>query len=294
MQPGYGHTRTLRLFAVALALLVLLALVAFSSHTGFGHTSDAKPTPGYVSWAMSVFLILFILMIPVAAWAYSVQMREFKLQNRTQRTFKQRMLRTLGIVVLILVILGGRQILKQHGYLPKFDPPWLHRNGKGTGGLAGADKNHYDPTFQWPVLWVFLAVALVAGGYLWWQWRKRAGNVLLTDAAPTIEEDVAATITDAIDDLEAEPDARRAVIAAYARMERTLARHGLQRLPSETALEYLRRILLGLTSRDDAVTKLTSLFERAKFSTHEIDSSMKSDAISALRTIRDDLQGAPA
>ena len=293
MQPGLGHTRTLRLFGVALALLVLLALVAFSSHTGFGHTTGAKPTPGYVSWAMSVFLILFILMIPVAAWAYSVQMREFKLQNKTRKSFRARMLRTLGIVVLILVILGGRQILKQHGYLPAIHPPW---NAGGKGGKAlGDSSNHYDPTFQWPVLWVFLVVAAAAGGYLWWQWRKRANNVALTGGGePTFEEDVAATITDAIDDLEAEPDARRAVIAAYARMERTLARHGLQRLPSETALEYLRRILLGLTSRDDAVTKLTALFERAKFSTHEIDASMKTDAISALRTIRDDLQGAPA
>ena len=56
-------------------------------------------------------------------------------------------------------------------------------------------------------------------------------------------------MSDAIDDLEAEPDARRAVIAAYARMEGVLARHGLRRCPSETPLEYLRRILLGLTAR---------------------------------------------
>ena len=76
-------------------------------------------------------------------------------------------------------------------------------------------------------------------------------------------------MSDAIDDLEAEPDARRAVIAAYARMEGVLARHGLRRKPSETPLEYLRRILLGLTARADAVRRLTSLFEQAKFSRHD-------------------------
>ncbi len=43
-----------------------------------------------------------------------------------------------------------------------------------------------------------------------------------------VADDLATTIGIAIDDLEAEPDARRAVIAAYARMEATLARHGLQ------------------------------------------------------------------
>ena len=110
----------------------------------------------------------------------------------------------------------------------------------------------------------------------------------------TVAEDLAATIGDAIDDLEAEPDARRAVIAAYARMEGVLGRHGLRRAPSETPLEYLRRILLGLTSRGDAVSRLTTLFEQAKFSRHEIDGAMKQDAIGALREIRDDLAGAPA
>src|SRR5207248_9846230 len=106
-------------------------------------------------------------------------------------------------------------------------------------------------------------------------------------------DDLVASMSDAIEDLEAEPDARTAVIAAYARMERVLARHGLRRRPSETPLEYLRRILLGLTTRADAVTRLTSLFEQAKFSRHEIDGSMKQDAIGALRTMRDDLQAAP-
>jgi hypothetical protein len=101
-------------------------------------------------------------------------------------------------------------------------------------------------------------------------------------------------MSDAIDDLEAEPDARRAVIAAYARMEGVLARHGLRRMPSETPLEYMRRVLLGLTGRADAVKRLTSLFEQAKFSRHEIDSPMKLAAIGALREIRDDLRGARA
>jgi hypothetical protein len=73
-------------------------------------------------------------------------------------------------------------------------------------------------------------------------------------------------------------------------MEGVLARNGLQRRPSETPVEYLRRILFGLTSRGDSVSRLTSLFEQAKFSRHTIDASMKQDAIGALREIRDDLQ----
>jgi hypothetical protein len=126
-----------------------------------------------------------------------------------------------------------------------------------------------------------------------WRTLKRRTAIPL-DREQTVAEDFAASIGDAIDDLENEPDARRAVIAAYARMENVLARNGLKRRPSETPVEYLRRILLGLTSRGDSVSRLTSLFEQAKFSRHEIDVSMKLDAIGALREIRDDLQEAHA
>jgi uncharacterized protein (DUF2342 family) len=77
-------------------------------------------------------------------------------------------------------------------------------------------------------------------------------------------------------------------------MEAVLARNGLRRRPSETPVEYLRRILLGLTARGESVRRLTALFEQAKFSRHEIDATMKHDAIEALRDIRADLQGAAA
>ena len=93
-----------------------------------------------------------------------------------------------------------------------------------------------------------------------------------------------------IDDLRSERDARRAVIAAYALMERTLARHGLARHRAEAPLEYLGSILRGLHVRESAVVSLTRLFEYAKFSGHEIDDAMKEEAIDALVAIRDDLQ----
>jgi membrane protein implicated in regulation of membrane protease activity len=292
-EPTHGHARTLRLAAVGAALIVLLALVAFASHSGFGHTTTSQVTPSYVSWAMSVFFILFVLMIPVAAWAYSVQMREFKLQNRNQRSMQARILRSFAIIAVIIGLFALRQFARSHGILPAFNAPWM-RSGKGRDPNAVA-ANHYNPTFQWPVLWVTLVLLAVVVGFLWWQWRKRLANAPLDEDGPqTLEQDVVETISYTIDDLEAEPDARRAVIAAYARMESVLGRHGLRRDPSDTAVEYLRRILLGLTSRRDAVTSLTSLFERAKFSAHEIDGSMKQEAISALRAIRDDLQAAPA
>ena len=80
------------------------------------------------------------------------------------------------------------------------------------------------------------------------------------------------------------------LIAAYAQMERTLARHGLRRSPAEAPLEYLARVLRRLEVREGAVRTLTALFEYAKFSPHEIDAAMKDDAIGALVAMREDLE----
>jgi hypothetical protein len=124
--------------------------------------------------------------------------------------------------------------------------------------------------------------------------RRRKQRVKAVREAPEVRVELAQAISDAIDDLEAEPDARKAVIAAYARMEGVLARHGLPRRPSETPFEYLARVLTDLRARSESVSRLTSLFERAKFSRHAIDLRMKNEAIAALGAIRDDLAGAPA
>lgn len=290
MQPEQpGQARTLRLALVAVALFVLLAVVAFASRSGFGHTSASRPTPGYVDWATSIFLVLFVMMIPFAVWAYSVQQREFRAQ-REEVSVGRRILRYFGVII----ILGGAFLLRlafgkkffPHVHAPFFHPPPAHV--KGAKGAAA----HYEPTFQWPVLWVAVALIVAAvAAYVWYVRTHPLGPAPpLRELTPA--ERAAATITDAIDDLEAEPDPRRAVIAAYARMEAAFGRQGLKRRASETAIEYLRRILLGLGSRSDAVTRLTGLFEQAKFSRHEIDASMKEDAIDALRTIRADLQAA--
>jgi hypothetical protein len=109
-----------------------------------------------------------------------------------------------------------------------------------------------------------------------------------------LEADMVTAIESTIDDLRSEKDARRAVIASYAVMERTLARHGLARHRSEAPLEYLASILRGLHVRESAVVSLTRLFEFAKFSGHEVDAAMKEEAIEALIAIRDDLQRAEA
>jgi hypothetical protein len=289
--PATG--RSIRLALVAFGLLALLAVVAFASRSGFGHQSQAKPTPGYLSYAFTAFLIVFVLMIPVAAYTLIMQAREGEV---ARKSYRQRTLESLGMLLFFCCLAFVVIYLKTHGHSFR---------GLNLAGLTSAKKKlpkrpggtaaAVEPHFEYMVLWIALAVIAIGGAWLYFVWRTRKKRTAVPlELEPTVAEDFAASIGDAIDDLESEPDARRAVIAAYARMESVLARHGLQRRPSETPVEYLRRILLGLTTRGDAVSRLTSLFEQAKFSRHTIDEAMKQDAIAALREIRDDLQGLSA
>jgi Domain of unknown function (DUF4129) len=288
--PATG--RSIRLALVAFGLLALLGVVAFASRSGLGHQSQATPTPGYVSWAFTAFLIVFVLMIPVAAYGFIMQAREGEV---ARKSYRQRTLESIGMLFFFGALAFVVIYLKRHHH--HFLVPHLKGlNGKkkavhGASGHAAA----VEPHFEYTVLWIALVIIALGGGWLFYMWRTRKRRTAIPlDREQTVAEDFAASIGDAIDDLENEPDARRAVIAAYARMENVLARNGLKRRPSETPVEYLRRILLGLTSRGDSVSRITSLFEQAKFSRHEIDVSMKLDAIGALREIRDDLQEAHA
>ncbi|HZP71782.1 MAG TPA: DUF4129 domain-containing protein [Gaiellaceae bacterium] len=291
LTPGRGHERTQRAAVTAVVLLVLLGLVAYASSSGLGRTRQSQPTPGYVSWAMSIFLVIFVLMIPVAIYIYFFQGRDEILARKAkQQSFGIRVAKRLAVLALILLIFGLRVYLGKNWQHLSF----LHHQSPGPTGTRSKlheKGGNYNPSFQWPVLYVTLVLFALLAGWLWLQHRKElAGRPLLPER--TAAEDVAASITDAIDDLEAEPDPRRAVIAAYARMETAFGRNGLTRRPSETAVEYLRRILLGLGSRSEPVTRLTGLFEQAKFSHHRIDRDMKYQAIDALRAIRADLSAA--
>jgi Domain of unknown function (DUF4129) len=291
MQPDPRSGRGTRLSLLGIGLLVLLGVVAFASRSGISRHDGSAPSDRYTSYALSVFLILFVLMIPVAVYAFLLRVRERR--TSASKSFKARLYATslrwsvLAVIVFVSFYLHNRRPhLLQH--LNPFSQP-------STKAPHDNDPVHRvsNPKFQWSVLWIALVLLSGIAAYGFYRWKTRKPPLQPRAVETTVSEDLATTIGDAIDDLQAEPDARRAVIAAYARMEAVLGRNGFRRVPSETAIEYLRRILLELTSRGEAVTRLTALFQRAKFSRNVIDGAMKQEAIDALCEIRDGLTGAP-
>ncbi|MCP3909960.1 MAG: DUF4129 domain-containing protein [Actinomycetia bacterium] len=113
----------------------------------------------------------------------------------------------------------------------------------------------------------------------------------LSEGLETVDEDVAADLVNEIlIDLRSEPDPGRAVRFAYARIEQSLAENGAERRPAESVPEFIRRALSVLgpsgSQGGDALTELTGLFERARFSESDVPEAMRESALSALDTVR--------
>jgi hypothetical protein len=156
---------------------------------------------------------------------------------------------------------------------------------------VGPVEDPYSPTFAWPVAIaaaLIIAAALVATAIA----RSRRRKVVRSTPAELVAE-LTSLVDIALEDLRTEADPRRAVIAAYARMERALASFGLARHAFEAPFEYLERVeprlAEDLPAARDLVDALTRLFERAKFSPHEIDLAMKEEAVDTLTALRDGL-----
>lgn len=135
-----------------------------------------------------------------------------------------------------------------------------------------------------PPLYIAGILLLAAGaGYVLWERRRRrrGDEDADVDAAP-----LAAAIDVSLDELRSERDPRRAVIAAYAEMERSLADAGVPREPFETSREFVARILSRAGAAAPDARRLADLFQLARFSRHPIDDRMRRDAITALEAVR--------
>jgi len=169
------------------------------------------------------------------------------------------------------------------------DEPTFPGSPFGTE-LPRTSESSYDPQFSW--ITVAVVFALTAAGVLSMYlsvWRAREG---VRRHRRTVAEAIATALDESVEDLVAEADARRAVIASYARLECVLAAHELPRQASETPDELLARILPLLDVDRRSIRRLTDLFTWAKFSDHDVDTDMKEEAIAALERVRDELREA--
>ncbi len=167
--------------------------------------------------------------------------------------------------------------------LPRAAFPRLSGVGAGQGG---------GRTSWLPIALGALVAVLGIVAYRILRRRQYGSRVLMAAPQRDLAEQrrqAVEVIDESLDALEAEPDPRKAVIAAYARMDRWLARAGFGREAWEAPFEHLDRIVVGLGATTAVGSTLAGLFERAKFDYRPCGPEMKQEAISALVQLRDEL-----
>jgi hypothetical protein len=193
------------------------------------------------------------------------------------------------LLIFGLVMIGGRGLL-------------LYHRQPANGGSDGAFPSQVQPVqpvqaeeadhaarIVWPLavgLSTVIAAAIVVAVLV--DRRRRRPDDALT---PEQLKELGDALDEAIDDLRRDPDPRRAVIAAYARMEQALTLYGFPRRQSEAPYEYLHRVARDLDA-EGPVAALTELFEIAKFSEHFVDETMRGRALDALTAVRQEVRAA--
>jgi hypothetical protein len=283
--PG-GPLRAGALALLILGFLVLVTLAASEGHPAphGGHLA-ARPVPNTVqdSW-------ITLLTIAYGAVIVGVLVTLFRRRHHWEDPGSHWLRNYSAILVLMALITGIGYLAITHGHFRDRGQTKQAQQGQTQGHrpLALKPLPARQAQFQWPLALGLGALVLLGG--VWVVVRRNRRSAPGIPEAESVEEELARAIGSTIDDLRRERDARRAVIAAYANMERVLASHGLARRRSEVPYEYLARVLRLLQVRESAVRSLTELFEYAKFSPHEIDSAMKDKAIESLITVKEDLQ----
>ena len=272
------------LLPLGLAVTGLLLLAAVASRgrpLEGGRSHGAGPTAGFFDYAFTTIVIVIAVGLIVTVIAVATVKPDARDRPSSGRRYFTSMLALAGAlgIVWLLTHAHFQRALQQLDLSQGPQGQGAHHPAQPPPGTRGAH-------IRWEE--VAIVLTLLAVGALVVAHRRRGRMPALPHFGA--QQRVSLALDESLDDLRAEPDLRKAIIAAYARMERALAIAGLPRRPAEAPVEYLERALLELDASTDAVRRLTELFEWAKFSHHEPEPSMRDEAIAALVAVRDELR----
>jgi hypothetical protein len=287
-QRGRDASRPWLIAAVVLGLFVLVAVVMPDGAVLVGDThSDRVVVPDLP--LIGEYLLVGVWLGMVVAWfvlrTKMLPARGFGIDRQQRSPW------VFWISVTLFFVVWAVSPSIRDGLSELFDRVNPMNDGPG-GGQAIRDSRpdvEGSRAFGWVV--TFAMAALVTSLILTWKrvFGGRTRTLARTPRARLVEE-----IDASIDDLYSIDNPRRAVIACFSRMQKLAGIAGTEQDPSDTPFEFVERMLLDQNVSSDNAHRLTELFERARFSEHAIDESMRIDALGALTSVRDELMAVHA
>jgi hypothetical protein len=273
-----------------LLLLGLVAAVSRAHHTPGGRGGIHSPPAGVGDYLFTIFAV--VILGAAAALVYLW----FSERDALAQVHRKSGARGTYKALIFLFVFGLAAAAITRSGVHFFN--WFHSDSQGSVGIGQGLKGHgktpgtpnvsRSPKLEWLPILIAGGAGFVILGYTGLRTVRRARGQLLEDYK--LERRFESLLDETLDDLYANADPRASIIAAYARMERLFATSGLPRNPHEAPLEYLARTLGELQASGAALGRLTGLFQRAKFSAHDVHESMRAEAIEALTQVRDELR----
>jgi hypothetical protein len=275
-----------------LGLVAVVAVAAAGHAPGGGESRPRAHAPTLLVDYLSTIVAVFIVPAGLLFFFTAAFMARGQRAKRHQGGSRSLVVTVLVVAAILVAATQGVRF----AWLSGNDPPRKGAGAKAGTVVPGKDKatkgtppatKAYQPQFRWLPVFVIGSLIVGIGGAMTVFAVRRRRDVLRERPVVVALSDV---LAESLDDLRGEKDLRKAVIRSYSRMERTLAAHGFPRQEAEAPLEYLSRVLVAVQASAHSVRRLTQLFQRARFSTHEIDAGMKDDAIEALSGLRAELE----
>ena len=277
-----------RLIPLGLLVAVLLAAAGIASHgRPLSGGRGTGPTATFFDYIATTLILLAFVFLAVALWAALSQRTAGGGPPRTRWNLVTALL-SFAVSALIAVLLLHTGFVNRLRNLEQNLKK--QQQGQTAQKRPPPGRNVRDPHVRWDEIAVFIVLLAGTAVVIYANGRTRRTPRPWRFGR---NEEVAQALDESIDDLRTDPDLRRAIIAAYARMEQALARAGIARHPSEAPFEYMERALRSLDTSAEGAERLTGLFEWAKFSHHDPEPAMKDEAIDALVAVRDELAREP-
>lgn len=194
----------------------------------------------------------------------------------------------LGAFLAILIIIGMLYIMMN---TQSTDNNQLNNTTSGSNGTPGntpsARTTNSPPVISViMVIAMFVIIAIIAisiiFSYIGGRSKRGIGKPLLvTDFARAIDESIAI--------FETGVSSRDAIIRCYKRLTEILAAHGVKDALYLTPREFREEVRIKMNYESKHLDTLISLFETARYSTHEIDDAQRTTAVNALKAIRSEV-----
>ena len=279
----HGSRRFGSVVLLGLAGLALVAVIGVASRGAPWHV-EARSGPSRIP-ADTIGTVAFVLIGALGLGAIVMVLLGRKIVGtgtRRQRSWWEQLVLTMLLIAAFAVIVRRHPIKAP---LRPAAPTTATRRVPASPRRSASPVRRND---EWRSVVLVIAVLVLAGAATV---RARSGFAHRAPQGLDVDVDagVGAAIDVAIEASLADPDPRRAIVAAFAALETAIARAGQPRHPAETAVEYVARVLRTVAVDRDPIERLRERYLIARFSDQPMAATDRSGALRDLRAIRSGL-----